>query len=1532
MAQGKHIQRFTGGMNTVLAPKLMTADKYTYLLNCDVTSTADGNVGVVTNVKGNVAVNIDLPAGENKTIGSVRNDESNKMYFAVWNSEGLHTWYEFDYISLTTKIVMQSVTDTGGEDIWKWSRDVLINSVNIVNDNLLYWTMEGHPARKINIIKATEKTEDGYGNVILDEYTRAYKRSPEFPPTAEYFTNENLRKNNVYRRLFQWAVRFIYDDNEYSTFSDFSRVAVPDEENVTGTLGVPLENNGIYVRFPTGGMLVKKLELIMRSTTDVEGVYSPWVSIAVFDKEILEIGDNTEYTYEFYNDNTYISIPQSEVNQQQSDLPDNPKVQEFTYNTIVYGNFYEGFPSVKVDLNFSVEYSELFVPDGQENVLNDPFFIVNTINEEWESGGFLSGGGWRKTEGELVVGPDVKSGNIFKLFFTNDFFSKEIRANLNDDAKSIASKYRTEIAAHPRTQSKGGYVGPVTEDSSGFARFRFKIWNHWNEPYIGFDYSVTPVNYSSLKDTGNSVPNEKLGSSFRYGIRYENEDGKRSLAYGNGDVVSIDTINDLGEIKKVGTVITINHKAPSWAKRYSIVRTKNLSQSDYIQLLIQRITVATNSNGEEYHDLIIGSLFTYQKVHPNTTLNYEFKKGDRVRLIKSFSGGQWSVPSDVVDYEVLAYYPEVRNVVNNNVKIDGTSVAQVDAPDPSNVGNNIVIAGTERTITGIADNGYSLDANIGSSEATYPSYEIINRDGILRIKMDDEFPINVDPSNDEFALLEIYSPTQTFSNIEEENYYDTGYKFEIVEEGGLFLHRGNSQDQSASDPAVVRVEGFDNYVRNRDLITNNSATNPQSKITSIEDSSYSDFYNSDLSSLGRPTRLDDSRGVVHFEDRMVWSNNFIEDTKINGLNMFLSTNRVDYNDKYGSIQSIIFYEGKLYIFKFLKTGWVPVLGNLIVDTEGNELVGTTTRLLPDKMEYFLWEGGVGDNPESIQKIGNEVFGVSPNSQVIFTIGGAGVIPTSKIYGIDNHARQIINDASLSGARMYGGINRKKNQYWLMIENYERPAYKDNFGSANTEVVPVEVMGSWQITSQPSNGSVTLNQNLDTANYSPNFNFSGMDYFSYRSVGGVTRQVCVYVLSADTEVSWHGSGQFCVVEDDERTGFVGYSLLAQYDNLTETYTGITKPNDPSDVDYIAPVENTDLCPIGLEYVRVAVLSADKSSQSIDFNIVSEDDFNIQIRSGQSYSGALVSETGEVSSGLHTLQAPISSGEYSVYLLAPSLNYAGVTEFRMSNAYVKTARFNDLPELSVLVLDQTSIPASHNLVFNTLDISQNNKLVELRIPHHRLSSINLTNNNIIEELDVSYGVDLVSLTIGNWSAIRILRNHSSKFTSASYSTSYVDSLITAFNNNTPSNASGYVLQYGLNNSTGIKPSSSIQSAYDSLRSKGASIIGVPPVPSSVTLSLSAGEEIIEGTKVTTAVMSTPIPYPFTLSYWVNIREGEQGAIVGSQPINMSFNGDQDQQVEIMGNWGPNNYFFIDTINLSPANPGGITININNQNPSI
>lgn len=1524
-------QTFVGGMNTVLAKNLLSPEQYVYMLNCDVTSTADGNVGIVTNIKGDISVDVQLPEGENRTIFSIRNEESNKLYYAVWNSLGYNTWFEFDYVSKTIKTVIQSITDTGGVDIFKWEKGVLINSANIVNDNLLYWTMKGHPARKINISKAVDKSFEsgGYGNVILEEYTRANKKSPAFSPSVRYDTDTSRKKNDVYRKLFQFTARYWYDDNEVSAFSDFSQVAVPSDEVVTGGQGVSLNNNVIKVGVLSGGMLVRKIEIAMRSTTDVKGVYSDWVSVGIFDKTVLDIPNNTEFEYSFYNDNTYLALAQEVVNQPQSDFPDEPLVQEYAYNTMVYGNFKDGFPSVPVDFSAEVVYSDLFVPSGQENKLNEPSFIYNFIDHEYESGGFMAGGGWRKTEGEIVVGPDVKSGNLFRMNLTNDGGNNvttrlEHKATLTDDAQSVASKFRTYLSNHSRTNTKGGYVDIVKPKGGGAYGFRFKIWNNWNLPYIGFSTSVTPVNYSTLKNLGNSVPNEKLGSSARYAIVYKSDE-KRSLAYGNNEVVQVKTLNELGDIKKVTTILDIKHKAPSWAKSYAIYRTKNLTQSDWIQFLVQRAVLTTTLDGEQYYDLSLGSFFTYQKVHPNSILNYEFKKGDRLRLLKNYNTTSgWSVPSNVIEYEVLDYYPEKTEVIQSDVIIDGSSnIKTSETPNPNRVGSNIVINGNERTIIGVTADGYNLNSAItidgasSSEPKTYPSFSVINRNGVVRIKMDPSYPITVN-GTDTFALVEVYNPSQSFVNAEFENYYNTGYEFEIYQDGPNFYHRGNSSDQTATSSARVAIEGFDNYVRNRSLVTNTSETNPQSAVTTVEDKSFSDFYNSDLSSLGRPSVLDDSRGVVHFEDRLVWSNNFIEDTKINGLNMFLSTNRVDYNDKYGSIQKIVFHEGRLYIFKYLKTGWVPVKGIIMSDTSGQNFVGISSRLLPDKMEYFVWEGGIADNPESVVREGNNIYGVSPTSQVIFYIGGSGVEPASKIFGIDNYARELIVKAKAAGAHIFGGINRKKNQYLVMIESYEDVVYSDRFNASNSSLEDTIRNGAWQIVDSADNGTVSVVG--DVLTYHPNLNFSGIDNISYKSANGIVRHIVINVLGSETETVWHEDGQYCVVTGGARTGYVAYSLLKEYNIITGEYTGVTKPNASGDPDYVAPYEDLSLCPLGLDYVYVAKINRRINTQSVRLKGVSSTSskLNFIFKDSDNFSsGSTLFETGLIDSGEEaTVNIPIYVGDAYLFIVCDDTNYSAIEEIYITGAYLLSANFNNLDGLKVLELDQSGLPSFSYNDFSSLSINNNVLLEKLVVKNHNLASINLDPNNLLEYIDVSYGRSLVTLHISSWSRLTDLIIHESLFTSFGYSTQFVDSVIANANNLSPNLV---ILRYGLNNSTGIMPSTAIVPQYNLLSSR-ASVVGRSPVVTDVDLTINFlyYGNVVEGMLYLSA--------PLSVSINVNIRgyyEDSTGVIqlilvdktipANTTSVPWSFTGFSDIQ-------GAN--AFIQNVSPNPA--GGVSIN--------
>src|SRR5690606_24252892 len=126
--------------------------------------------------------------------------------------------------------------------------------------------------------------------------------------------------------------------------------------------------------------------------------------------------------------------------------------------------------------------------------------------------------------------------------------------------------------------------------------------------------------------------------------------------------------------------LEINHTPPEWAASYQIVRTDDLVYGNYIQMLIQK-TVNYSDGSDEYRDLVVGSLFTYQGIHPNSTLRYEFRRGDRVRLIKEFDGTDWIVPPASKDFEVLSYTPVTEEIMDEDIEIDGTSTVTVASAD-----------------------------------------------------------------------------------------------------------------------------------------------------------------------------------------------------------------------------------------------------------------------------------------------------------------------------------------------------------------------------------------------------------------------------------------------------------------------------------------------------------------------------------------------------------------------------------------------------------------------------------------------------------------------------------------------------------------------------------------------------------------------------------------------------------------------------------------------------------------------------------
>jgi hypothetical protein len=137
---------FTGGMDRDTDPHFIKSGDYRYALNCIVVNDETGNLGAVSNAKGTEEVSFTLPTGDNKCIGSFNDDKNNRVIFFIYNSTGLHSIYEYNVRANNVSLIMES---SALNFDWQYR----INDIDLVDDNLLYWTDGYNPPRKLNIKK-----------------------------------------------------------------------------------------------------------------------------------------------------------------------------------------------------------------------------------------------------------------------------------------------------------------------------------------------------------------------------------------------------------------------------------------------------------------------------------------------------------------------------------------------------------------------------------------------------------------------------------------------------------------------------------------------------------------------------------------------------------------------------------------------------------------------------------------------------------------------------------------------------------------------------------------------------------------------------------------------------------------------------------------------------------------------------------------------------------------------------------------------------------------------------------------------------------------------------------------------------------------------------------------------------------------------------------------------------------------------------------------------------------------------------------
>lgn len=1205
-ARKVHKQTFNDGINTVLSRENMPPTMARKILNGRYLSTSSGEVGVISNIMGNVLIETDLPDGENEEIGWAEDKENNKFYSFLWNSNNYHSIYEYDSLQRKFVRIFQSITDSNGVDILRFDRRFKILTADVI-DGKLTWCDGLNPARKTNLSKIKDRSSAGYGDTILEEFISAYKAAPVYGPTVGYFTDVTKKFNNLYGKLYKFAYRFIYDDFEKSTWSDWSEVPLPPKESFTGLKYIPSDNNGISIKLETGGRTVVKIEIAAKFGQE------DWRSIIILDKEELAISNNSTYEYKFYNDasGSYPGILEDKIIKHYSYLPSAPRLQSYVRDAMVYINFNEGFPIVKLKVSSTVDYEPLYIESGVENQFNKPQLILNNPPAGWqgESGDYWDGSAGNSQARDLngkpvnnngraniwgiTVGSDVKKGNTYNVSIRESGGGASIdlsyTATISDTAVTVVNQLRQRLIDTGKILSWVREIGSVNiyenfQDGQGNVTFKFIITSFHKKHKFGYPAlsgSVNPVQFNTLKDTGESVQNIKLDSTIKYAIVYHDADGRKSLAYTNNSlIIYFKSLNELGGIKHPVVRLSINHRPPIWAKYYEIVRTTDLTSSKYLQMLIQKVNEVQETESGEYLDLVVGSLFTYQKAHENTILRYEFQKGDRIKFIRKTSNGSYYPKYET---EILSYKETTTDIINASVTINGDLTVTVGGTtNETDVGKFIQIDSVEREIVAVNGTEYTVNAPIGKSDTpeTYPSYTIVDRRGTVRIRKPSSDVIS---EVEDYSIVEFYKPNLNAAS-DDKRFFSFGKKLPIINPfTEQAMHSGSVQDQTLSLPAIVKIDEGTSYVRNRELPTTN-AKPAQVIVEPVEDPNYSDFYESSLNDNGKAFPEDDGRGVVHFGSRARFSNNYITDTAINGLSEFDANDKVDYNDQYGDIVFIHFDNNRLYTFKEFKTCWIPVYATLIQDNSGANLLGASRKLLND-IQYFAGDSGIGRHPRTFASLGTMKYFVSSASGTIVRIGGDGETPISKVYNVDNEVREILREADRYGAEIIGGVDEANGEYIFSVKRYEKDIFSGNFSDPAFETeASIPTLTGIIINTEPHHGTVSLN-GLEIT-YTPTAGYTGPDTFSYTAVSGgaalQSRNVCIEVEAVQNRLTgWRALESSASCEKDgsnHNTGFKMWATLQEYYLDNGAPTGQQKPNVESDPNYVPPVYDVNMCPL------------------------------------------------------------------------------------------------------------------------------------------------------------------------------------------------------------------------------------------------------------------------------------------------------------------------------------------------------------------
>lgn len=796
----------------------------------------------------------------------------------------------------------------------------------------------------------TEAKWERIGDSYQDETTLSYdsefryafnviKLPPVTRPSIAYGTDTSINSNNVRGRVFRFSYRYKYFDDSYSVYSAYSDVSLPlDDEQWNGeVLDEVNSNNYIAVEVNLhSAALVKSVEIVFQTTG------GDWRRCKIVNRREQAELTESNFAYNFYNNEAYeVYADPVEILKIHDSVPLKANSQEIiNKNILCYGGVTEGFdniPKEDIDVTLTPVLGDIAEIFDEANLLRD-----NVDELDWEY-----------VEGEIDDSYPYPAREYYRVLDVNDYAAWGVV----DGAVLRLVANGTEIII---TFDAADVVSAEAIANAVYDGFTHSyLWidqthNVDGEIWIG-DLNMYPritVSRFYIPDTTATALSKykgfKTGAFHPFCIFYYDESMRRCDAQ-----TSKISVNSTGYTYEGTTVYvpmftevspavdeshrwtidwTVDHLPPDYAKFWRFGYAGNSLCSYFVKYIIEDIDDGTGSEVN----------MTYLDITPLQTL-------------KDTAEATWNqYPASNID----AYTWEKGDRVRFLTEEGDPTVPDTDMGSP---------------IEGVYD------------------FEIIKQDTTNNRIYVQKFN-HIALSLGECSLIEIYRPLKETTK---ETFYEFGDIMPIVyDSDGVKVHGGitTTQDTLLGTVASGTFNSGDVYhiFRTPSKPLDDADTDQGAFHESMW---WSDFYESDDWDKGKA-------GVEsNFGERYLniirYSNQYLQNTAINGLSTFDALNYKELNDVFGDVVAIYELGNTLKCYQERKASSVLIGRTEYNDADGNATVAISTSVL-GAVRYSTTNFSTVF-PECISRNNRFIYGFDIYNGVVFRDTANGIFPISGRY-------------------------------------------------------------------------------------------------------------------------------------------------------------------------------------------------------------------------------------------------------------------------------------------------------------------------------------------------------------------------------------------------------------------------------------------------------------------------------------------------------------------------------------------------------